>query len=113
MRIIFFFDDTRIRISEGHQDYTRTGSYVCTRRPQYVTAAVVYLPVLLIHFFTKNKYNFFHECGTVVPSQGFLSLREVWRHTEVGYVRNCTLEGQQRGNTSESASRSQDDLEVL
>ena len=37
----------------------------------------------------------------------------VWRHTEVGYVRNRTLEGQQRGNTSESASRSQDYLEVL
>ena len=34
------------------------------------------------------------NCGTVVPSQGFLSLREVWRHTEVGYVRNRTLEGQ-------------------
>ena len=24
MRIIFFFDDTRIRTSEGRQDYTRT-----------------------------------------------------------------------------------------
>ena len=24
MRIIFFFDDTRIRTSEGHQDYKRT-----------------------------------------------------------------------------------------
>ena len=24
MRIILFFDDTRIRTSEGHQDYTRT-----------------------------------------------------------------------------------------
>ena len=47
------------------------------------------------------------------PFAGFLSLMEVWRHTEVGYVRNRTLEGQQRGNTSESASRSQDDLEVL
>ena len=28
------------------------------------------------------------------PFAGFLSLREVWRHTEVGYVRNGTLEGQ-------------------
>ena len=56
---------------------------------------------------------FIYQCGTVVPSQGFLSQMEVWRHTEVGYVRNRTLEGQQRGNTSESASRSQDDLEVL
>ena len=45
----------------------------------------------------------------------FLSLMEVlvWRHTEVGYMPNRTLEGKQRGNTSESASRSQDDLEVL
>ena len=34
----------------------------------------------------------------------------VWRHTEVGYVRNRTLEGQRRGNISASASRSQDDL---
>ena len=31
----------------------------------------------------------------------------------MGYVRNHTIEGQQRGNTSESASRSQDDLEGL
>ena len=36
----------------------------------------------------------------------------VWRHTGVGCVRNRTLEGQRWGNTSESASRSQDDLEV-
>ena len=34
------------------------------------------------------------HCGTVVPSQVFLSQMEVWRHTEVGYVRNRTLEGQ-------------------
>ena len=34
------------------------------------------------------------NCGTVVPSQVSFSLVEVWRHTEVGYVRNRTLEGQ-------------------
>ena len=40
------------------------------------------------------------KCGTVVPSQVSLPLMEVlvlvlvWRHTEVGYVRNRTLEGQ-------------------
>ena len=34
------------------------------------------------------------NCGTVVPSQVSLSQMEVWRHTDVGYVRNRTLEGQ-------------------
>ena len=43
------------------------------------------------------------KCGAVVPSQVSLSQMEVlvlvlvllvWRHTEVGYVRNRTLEGQ-------------------
>ena len=34
------------------------------------------------------------NCGTVVPSQVSLSLVEVWRHSEVVYVRDRTLEGQ-------------------
>ena len=74
----------------------------------YPLFSVGFLAPIKLHCLDAN-------CGMVVPSQGFLSLREVlvWRHTEVGYVRNRTLEVQQRGNTSESASRSQDDLEVL
>ena len=79
--------------------------YLCTRT--YISTSLVLAKTIN----QISRYSF--KCGTVVPSQGFLSLREVWRHTEVGYVRNRTLEGQQRGNTSESASRSQDDLEVL
>ena len=57
MRIIFFFDDTRIRTSEGHQDYKRT-VYRCTR-PQYVTAAVVYLPVLFFYKYISIFYEDF------------------------------------------------------
>ena len=49
MRIIYFFDDTRIRTSEGHQDYTRT---VYVQEHNMSQAAVVYLPVL--SFFTKK-----------------------------------------------------------
>ena len=51
---------------------------------------------------------FFWYCETVVPSQVSLSQMEVlvlvlvWRHTEVGYVRNRTLEGQRWGYTSKS-----------
>ena len=33
-------------------------------------------------------------CGIVVHLQVSLSHMEVWRHTEVGYVRNRALEGQ-------------------
>ena len=33
-------------------------------------------------------------CGTVIPSQVSLSQMEVWKHTEVGYVGNRTLECQ-------------------
>ena len=45
-----------------------------------------------------------HSCG---PLASFSSVKG---GTELGCVRNRTLEGQRGGNTSESASRSQDDL---
>ena len=59
-------------------------------------------------------------CGTaVVPSQVDLFFIRCMscmlrRHTEVGYVRNRTLEGQRRGNTSlDVHSRSQNGLAGL
>ena len=56
MRIIFFFDDTRIRWSEGHQDYTRTVFVLDNNMSQQQWCIYQYY-----HFLPKNKYNFFHE----------------------------------------------------
>ena len=53
MRIIFFFDDTRIRTSEGHQDYKRT---------VYVLDHNISQQQWCIHqyYFFTNIYHFFY-----------------------------------------------------
>ena len=56
MRIIFFFDDTRIRTSEGHQDYTRTVCVLDHKMSQQQWCIYQHY-----HFLPKNKYHFFHE----------------------------------------------------
>ena len=53
MRIIFFFDDTRIRTSEGHQDYKRTVYVLDHNMSQQQWCIYQY-------FFT-NIYQFFYE----------------------------------------------------
>ena len=68
-------------------------SYVDTTRVRYKLRIQCQLTKLLMN---KNICLICLDanCGTVVPSQVSLSQMEVGRHTEVGYVRNRTLEGQ-------------------
>ena len=54
MRNHFFFDDTRIRTSEGHQDYKRTVYVLDHNMSQQQWCIYQY------YFFT-NKYQFFHK----------------------------------------------------
>ena len=52
MRIIFFLDDTRIRTSEGHQDYTRTVYVLDHNMSQQQWCIYQY-------YFTTNFYRIF------------------------------------------------------
>ena len=54
MRIVFFFDDTRIRTSEGHQDYKRTVYVLDHNMSQQQWCIHQY-------YFFRNIYQFFHE----------------------------------------------------
>ena len=54
MRIIFFFDDTRIRTSEGHQDYKRT-VYVLDHNMSKQQWRIYQ------YYFLTNIYQLFHE----------------------------------------------------